>query len=145
MNAYYRLAAGELWVRPEGYIHLIWGPGSEDSVAAQHVFNEVLRLLEVTGCGKLLTDQRRRVPATEEYMGWLLADWLPRAGSSQHLAQVAVVTATPLHLRLQSLDISSEGQRRYGITTRYFATTEQASEWLQAPALPLAELDKPRS
>ncbi|UOQ76564.1 hypothetical protein MUN84_18820 [Hymenobacter sp. 5516J-16] len=125
------MAAGTVGVDPAGYVHLQWGPGSGDSAAARAVFDEVLRLLQVSGCGKLLTDQRQRVPATEEYMGWLLVDWLPRAGTGQLLTQVAVVTARPLHLRLQSLDVSSEGKRLYGICTRYFATLEEASQWLQ--------------
>ncbi|GGG61713.1 hypothetical protein [Hymenobacter glacieicola] len=130
------MPAGTVGVDSAGFVHLSWGPGSQDCAAARAVFDEVLRLLQVSGCHKLLTDQRRRAPATEEYMGWLLVDWLPRAGTNQLLTQVAVVAARPLHLRLQSLDISSEGQRRYGIVTRYFDGLEEARQWLQGTNRP---------
>jgi hypothetical protein len=137
MNMYYRSSAGELWVQSKEYIHLVWGPESHDSEAAKDLFNEVVRLLRVTGCRQLLTDQRQRASATEEYMGWLLADWLPRVGTGQLLAQVAVVTARPLDLRLQTVDVCTEGQRRYGILTHFFSTPEAASQWLQDTRLPL--------
>lgn len=136
MDVYYCLPAGELWVRPAGYIHLVWGPGSQDSAAARVVFEELLRLLQVTGCGKLLTDQRQRFPATEEYMGWLLADWLTQVGAGRYLKWVAIVTAKPLDLRLQAIDVGAEAQRRYGIISRFFSFPEVASQWLQEPELP---------
>ncbi|RPD44092.1 hypothetical protein DNI29_22090 [Hymenobacter sediminis] len=135
MNTYTSHPAGELWARPEGYLHLIWGPGSQDSQAAQALFDEVVCLLQVTGYRKLLTDQRLRAPATKEYLGWLLVDWLPRVGIGRLLAQVAIVAAKPLELRLQVGDICTEGQQRYGILTYFFATTEEASRWLQQPEL----------
>jgi hypothetical protein len=138
MKMHYRLSAGELWVRPKEYIHLIWGPESHDSEAAKALFNELVRLLQVTGCRQLLTDQRQRASATEEYMGWLLADWLPRVGAGQLLAQVAIVTARPLDLRLQAVDVCTEGQRRYGIQTHFFSAPEAASQWLQDTRLTIS-------
>lgn len=127
------MPAGELCVRPEGYLHLIWGLGSQDSQAAKAVFDQVVYLLQATGYRKLLTDQRLRATATEEYMGWLLVDWLPRVGADRLLVQVAVVTPSPLELRLQSVDICRQGQYHYGILTHFFDTPEAASQWLQHP------------
>ncbi|RPD44163.1 hypothetical protein DNI29_22465 [Hymenobacter sediminis] len=110
---------------------MIWGSGSQDSQAAKALFEEVLRRLQATGYRKLLTDQRRRATATEEYMGWLLSSWLSRVGADRLLAQVAIVAAKPLELRLQAVDVCTEGQQRYGILTHFFTTTEEASLWLQ--------------
>jgi hypothetical protein len=128
------LPAGELRVQSEGYIHLIWGPQSQDSEAAQAVFNEVLCLLQRTGYRKLLTDQRQRATASEEYMGWLLAIWLPQIGRGKHLTHVACVTARPLNLRLQAIDVCTQGLERYGILSHFFTTPEAAREWLLLPA-----------
>jgi hypothetical protein len=130
MDLHVSLPAGELWARPEGYIHLIWSPQSQDSDAARAVFEEVLCLLRRTGYRKLLTDQRQRATAAEEYMGWLLAIWLPQVGSGQYLTHVAVVPARELDLRLQAIDVCSQGQQRYGILSRFFATPEEAYAWL---------------
>lgn len=130
MDAHICLPAGDLWVRPEGYIHLIWNPNSQDSAAAQAVFYEVLRQLQHTGYRKLLTDQRQRATAAEEYIGWLLAIWLPQVGGSQHLTHVAVVHARPLELRLQAVDVCTEGLSRYGIVSQFFTNQEEAHEWI---------------
>jgi hypothetical protein len=128
------MQAGELWVRPEGYIHLIWNAQSQDCEAAKAVFYEVLQQLQRTGCRKLLTDQRQRAPATEDYMGWLLALWLPQAAEAHLLTHVAVVHARQLELRLQAVDVCEQGLSRYGIVSQFFTTTEDAQQWLQHPA-----------
>jgi hypothetical protein len=131
METHVCLPAGDIWVRQEGYILLVWGPKSQDSDQARAVFEQVLLLLQHTGYRKLLTDQRLRATATEEYMGWLLADWLTRVGNGQYLSQVAVVVARPLDLRLQAVDVCREGQARYGIISHYFSSVESAQQWLQ--------------
>jgi hypothetical protein len=128
------MSAGELRVNPEGYLHLTWGPGSQSSDAAQALFYEVLHQLQRTGCRKLLTDQRQRVPATEDYMGWLLGIWLPQAAEAHLLTHVAVVHARPLELRLQAIDVCAQGFSRYGIISQFFTTPEEASEWLLSQA-----------
>lgn len=128
------LPAGELRVCLEGYIHLVWGPESKDSQAAQVVFTHVLGLLQRTGYRKLLTDQRQRAIATEEYMGWLLAIWLTQAGGGPLLTHVAVVTARSLEVRLQAVDVCRQGLYRYGICSRFFDSPAAAEAWLRASA-----------
>ncbi|TGE03349.1 hypothetical protein [Hymenobacter fodinae] len=133
MDTHVRLPAGDLWVRPEGYIHLMWNANSIDSSAAQNVFYKLLHLLQHTGHHKLLTDQRQRATATEEYMGWLLAIWLPQAAGVGGLTHVAIVLARPLELRLQAVDVCAQGMHHYGIHCEFFTTLEAAREWLQSP------------
>lgn len=134
LDTYVCLPAGELWGRPESYIHLIWNPQSRDPDAAQAVLCEVLRLLRQTGYCRLLTDQRQRATAPEDHLGWLLAIWLPQVGEGQRLTHVAVVTARLLDVRRQTVDVCTQGQQRYGIFTGFFTTHEAARGWLQAPA-----------
>ncbi|RPD43667.1 hypothetical protein DNI29_23305 [Hymenobacter sediminis] len=93
-----------------------------------------MHLLQATGYRKLLTDQRLRATATEECIGWLLSDWLTQVGSNRLLTHAAVVAALPLDLRLQAVDVCTKGRRRYGIKSQFFATPEQARQWLEKPS-----------
>ncbi|SNR93745.1 MULTISPECIES: hypothetical protein [Hymenobacter] len=130
MSLSYFLAAGEIGLLPEGYLQVVWGPGSQEAAAAKTLMEAVLELLRRTGCQRLLTDQRHLVGAGEEFLSWLMVDWLPRSAGSGYLRRVAVVTAIPLELRLEAVDVFREAKRLYRLHSRFFSSRAVARAWL---------------
>jgi hypothetical protein len=133
MNApllYYRNALGAITYDPRGFVVLEWADAPITPAELQSLYAHTLQALRHHNTCKLLTVQTHRQPLPEADQQWIAEQWIPQAIADCAYSHCAIVEAAQAAHRAGARAVGT----RIGsaVAFRYFATQDQASDWLQA-------------
>ncbi|SNR29622.1 hypothetical protein SAMN06269173_101168 [Hymenobacter mucosus] len=130
-NFNFKNTAGGIKTDTRGYVRLTCYQSDPPSVARRELLDQVIAALQLTGWTKVLVDQRRQLPYSEQDEAWILLDWLPRAVTQSGYRHVAILPSSKHLVRLHTYHLQTEARARYRVVSRIFEEGEDAaSAWL---------------
>ncbi|MDO7851361.1 hypothetical protein [Hymenobacter convexus] len=129
LPVYFQNAAGRLLEHPAGYIVFQYHPGKRALPDFQALLTHTSQLLRRNRWHRVLADQHRMVPFTEEETAWVTTFWLDPANQPAGGLHAAVVLADDVFARLAT-NMMRETLQSAALTYRLFKDETTAAAWL---------------
>ncbi len=128
LPVYFENPVGRILEHPAGFAVVQYHPGARHFSELQAFLTHTGQLLQRRSWNRLLGDQRRLHPFSEQESTWIVDYWLDRPAGQQIMAAVVLnpedFAQVPAGLRDQEATAAS-------LTYRFFEEVEQAEVWLQ--------------
>lgn len=127
---YFTNPAGRVLEHPAGYAVFEYAPGRRQLSDLQALLTHTGQLLRRRQWHRLLGDQRRMTPFTEEESKWILEYWLDPANQHPRGLYAAVLLAEDVFARLATTQLINDAKAA-ALTYHMFDNEPAASAWLQ--------------
>ncbi|UYZ60042.1 hypothetical protein [Hymenobacter latericus] len=112
-----------------GYLQLEWRPGATQPEVATAVFEGLLLAMRLTGCHRVLSDQRQMPPLPPATQRWVAEQWLPKAAAEAGYSHCAVLLSQNVFARLGAVTWISQYQPK-AVQYQAFENPDEATRWL---------------
>ena len=130
LPVYFENPAGRVLEHPAGYGVLVYSPGKRELTELQALLVHTGQLLRRRQWHRLLGDQRRMTPYTEQESAWILGYWLDPANQQPQGLYAAILLAEDVFARLSTTQLISDAKAA-ALTYHFFDNELTASAWLQ--------------
>jgi hypothetical protein len=127
---YFENATGRVLEHPNGYAVFVYAPGPRVLTDLQALLTHTAQLLHRRNWYRILADQRRMAPFTEEESKWVLEYWLDPANQRPQGIYAAILLAEDVFARLSVSQLMQDAQAA-ALTYHLFDNEPEASAWLQ--------------
>jgi hypothetical protein len=130
LPVYFENAAGRVLEHPNGYAVFVYAPGKRVLTDLQALLTHTAQLLTRRSWHRMLADQRRMSPFTEEENKWIVEYWLDPANQRPQGIYAAILLAEDVFARLSVSQLIQDAQAA-ALTYHLFDNEPEASAWLQ--------------
>ncbi|MBO2008796.1 hypothetical protein [Hymenobacter negativus] len=130
LSVYFENPAGRVLEHPAGYAVFVYAPGKRQFGDLQALLIHTGQLLRRRQWHRLLGDQRRMTPFTEEESKWILEYWLDPANQQPRGLYAAVLLAEDVFARLATTQLINDAKAA-ALTYHLFDNEIAAAAWLQ--------------
>ncbi len=127
---YFENAVAQLREHPAGYVVFEYKPGKRQFAEFQAVLTHLSNLLRRRDWYKILGDQRRMSPFTEQENAWVVNYWLDVTRQRPGGIYAAVLLADDVFARLAATQLRHENKEA-ALTYRLFDDQQEADTWLR--------------
>ena len=129
LPVYFQNPAGRVLEHPAGYAVFEYAPGKRQLSDLQALLVHTGQLLRRHQWNRLLGDQRRMSPFTEEESKWIVEYWLDPANQSPGGLYAAVLLAEDVFARLATAQLINDAKAA-ALTYHMFDNEQAAVAWL---------------
>lgn len=133
-SLYFHNQVAHIVGHPRGYLRVDWLPTVMFSAALREVYECLLRALQDTRFGRVLSDHQHMPAIMPLDQDWLVQDWTPRAVQQASYRRCAVIDSHDVYNRLGMSRVLGQLRTLKPLQVAHFQDGPSAERWLLANA-----------